>query len=272
MNPWLKIIRPVNGIMGVVATFISGFIGAGFSLVDFLRFIVIAALAVFLVTSGGNIINDVVDVDTDRINHPHRPLVTGHISIKSAKTGVAVMFAAAIVMSVILISPLAGAVVVIAEAFLLGYELKTKKLGLSGNVMISVLVGLIFIFGGIAVNSIDRMLILFLMATLANLSREVIKDIQDIKGDVDRMTLPKKRGIRFAAYFASASVILAVIISYFPYYLKIFGIYYLISVAFSDALFLASVAMIPRDPEKSQQVSKLAMIIGLASFAVGGIS
>lgn len=272
MNPWLKIIRPVNGVMGVLATLISGFIGSGLHFLDFIRFIIIAAVAVFLVTSGGNIINDVVDVETDRINHPQRPLVTGQISSNSAKTVVILMFVTAIATSALLISPLAGAVVVIAEAFLLGYELKTKMLGLSGNVMISVLVGLIFIFGGIAVRSVDRMIILFLMATLANLSREIIKDIQDIRGDIDRMTLPKKRGVKFAAYFAAISVILAVIISYFPYYLKIFGIYYLISVAFADAMFIVSAVMIMKNPEMSQQFSKFSMILGLISFAVGGLT
>ena len=272
MNPWIRIIRPVNGIMGILATYISGLIGAGLRLGHFLIPVSFAALSVFLVTSGGNIINDVVDIETDRVNHPRRPLVTGQISIRAARIAVVVSFSLAFVLSVIFISLLSAAVVVLAELFLVAYEFRTKKLGLSGNIMISILVGLIFIFGGIAVDSLDRMLILFFMATMANLSREIIKDIEDINGDTDRITFPKKHGIKFAAYVAAISVIVAIIASYIPYYLKIFDVYYLIPVALSDLLFLVSAGLIVRNPGKSQQVSKIAMIVGLVSFAVGGLT
>ena len=263
MNPWIKILRPVNGAMGVIGTFTSGFIGSGLHFVHFIFYIAVAAIAVFLVTSGGNIINDVVDVDTDRINHPDRPMVTGRITRRSAIAAVIVLFVGALIISAVLISLISASVVVLAEVFLMVYELRTKRLGLTGNVMISVLVGLIFIFGGIAVNSIRSMLILFAMATLANLSREIIKDIEDVKGDVDRITLPKKHGVTFAAYLAAASVVIAVIISYFPYYFGIFTAFYLIPVAVSDALFILSIVYIMKNPKNSQQISKTAMIVGL---------
>ncbi len=271
MNPWLKIMRPVNGIMGIVATVISGFIGAGFNLPSHLYAVLAASISVFLVTSGGNIINDIVDIETDRVNHPQRPIVTGRISTGAAKAAFSLFFAVAVVVSGIFISLYALAVVILAEAFLGLYETRTKKMGLTGNVMVSVLVGLIFIFGGIAVNSIGKMLILFAMATLANLSREIIKDIEDIEGDVDRATLPKSIGVRGAATVAIASIAIAVSFSYLPYYLGIFTLYYLAIVAVSDVLFIASAVTIIRNPGISQQVSKLAMIVGLLSFAVGGI-
>ncbi len=271
MNPWLKIIRPINGVMGIVATVISGFIGVGFNLPSHLYAVLAASAAVFLVTAGGNIINDLVDVETDRKNHPERPLVTGKISIKSAKIAFAVLFAAAIAISGVFISLYALAVVILAEVFLGLYETKTKKLGLTGNIMISILVGLIFIFGGIAVNSVGKMLILFVMATLANLSREIIKDIQDMEGDIDRITLPKRIGVKGAASVAIVAIAIAVSFSYIPYYLGIFRFFYLGIVAVSDILFLVSAVTIIRSPGISQQVSKLAMIVGLLSFAVGGI-
>ncbi len=271
MNPWLKIIRPVNGIMGIVATVISGFIGAGFNLPLHLYAVLAASAAVFLVTSGGNIINDLVDVETDRKNHPERPLVTGKITLGSAKIAFVVFFALAIVISGLFISLYALAVVVLAEIFLGLYETRTKKLGLTGNIMISILVGLIFIFGGIAVNSVGKMLILFVMATLANLSREIIKDIQDMEGDIDRITLPKKVGVRGAAAVAVFAIAVAVSFSYIPYYLGIFKLFYLGIVAVSDVLFIVSAVTIIRNPGISQQVSKLAMIVGLLSFAVGGV-
>ncbi len=271
MNSWLRIVRPINGLMGVVATIISGFIGVGLSLPSHIYPLIAASVAVFLVTSGGNIINDYVDVETDKMNHPDRPLVTGSISRSSAKTVFLAMFIAAVIISGIFISIVALAVVILAEAFLGIYEFRTKKMGFIGNVMISILVGMIFVFGGIAVDSINKMLILFVMAALANLSREIIKDIEDVKGDVDRKTLPKSIGVKYAAVVAAVSALIAVSFSYLPYYLGIFKIFYLFIVAVSDALFIISAITIIRNPGISQQVSKIAMIVGLLSFAVGGI-
>ncbi len=270
MNDWAKIIRPINGFMGIIATLISGFIGVGFRLPDYYIEISMAAIAVLLVTSGGNIINDVVDIETDRVNHPERPLVTGRISVKSAETAATASFLAALLISGAFISLLALAVVALAEVFLILYEFKTKKLGFSGNVMISILVGLIFVFGGIAVHSVRSMAILFVMASLANLSREIIKDIQDMSGDIDRKTLPKIYGVKISAGIATIAVLIAVVLSYMPYYLGIFRIYYLLPVAISDALFIFSVSMIIQHPDTSQKISKIAMIVGLASFALGG--
>ncbi len=271
MNSWLRIVRPINGVMGIVATIISGFIGVGFSLPSHAYAVIAASAAVFFVTAGGNVINDYVDVETDRINHPDRPLVTGAISRGAARTAFLAFFIVAIVISAVLISITALVVVLLAEAFLGLYEFRTKKMGFPGNAMISILVGLIFVFGGIAVDVVNKMLILFVMATLANLSREIIKDIQDVEGDVDRKTLPKSIGVKGASAVAVVSVLVAVSFSYLPYYFGIFHLYYLFIVAVADAMFVLSAITIIRNPGFSQQISKFAMIIGLLSFAVGGI-
>ncbi len=231
---------------------------------------VIGSIVVFMVTSAGNILNDYLDVETDRINHPARPIVTGKISKSNAMAVSVILFVGAVVLAYIFISPLALLVVAVAEIMLILYEVRTKGIGLSGNASISILVGLIFIFGGICVNSLDRMILLFGMASLTNFSREIIKDIQDISGDKDRKTFPMTHGIRMAEIVSAVSVAAAIAISYLPYYYGIFGIYYLIIVIPTDIVFISSIAYLKVSAGKSQQVSKLAMIMGLVSFAVGG--
>lgn len=271
MKQWIRIIRPVNGLMGFLATWISAIIGVGLSISSHLYAVIFASITVFLVTSAGNIINDIVDVESDRVNHPKRPLVLGSITMKQARTAAIVLFAAGLVLSAFFISLYAMLIVILAEVLLVSYEFFLKKRGFVGNVSISVLVGLIFIFGGIAVNSTYKMLILFAMASLANLSREVIKDIEDMKGDVDRVTLPQKYGVRMASVAAITSVLIAVGMSSLPYFLDIFPVYYLAAVALSDALFIISAYKIG-NPHLSQNLSKFAMIMGLVSFTIGGLS
>ncbi len=271
MNPWIRITRPVNGIMGIAATIISAYIGTGSLFLSFYMEIAAACACVFMVTSGGNVINDITDVETDRKNHPDRPIPTGMISLDAARNYSIALFAIPLALSAIFLPIDALIVVALAEGVLISYEFMTKKLGLSGNVSISILVGLIFLFGGIAVGSFERMLILFGMASLANLSRELIKEVEDIEGDVDRNTFPKKYGRGMTTVLAGFSVIAAVSLSALPYLLGIFTWFYLIPVAISDALFLSTIGMVSARPAMGQQVSKLAMIIGLVSFVVGAV-
>lgn len=277
MNSWIRILRPINGIMGFAATWISGFIGIGYSIPRYFFAILVASISVFLVTSAGNILNDILDHKTDKVNHPDRPIPAGKISLHQAKIYSAALFIApfAIVLPFAIIgtySFLVPLIVIIAELLLISYEVRTKNVGLAGNATISVLVGLIFIYGGVAVGAIAPMIVLFILASLSNFSREVIKDIEDMGGDSDRMTYPKKHGIRSAAIIASSSVIIAVIISFVPYLIGIFSYPYIIIVVLADIIFLVSVHSITADPKKSQTYSKYAMIIALAAYVVGAIA
>ena len=44
----------------------------------------VTALAVFFVCAAGNIFNDIVDIEIDRINRPHRVLVRGALTTRQA--------------------------------------------------------------------------------------------------------------------------------------------------------------------------------------------
>ncbi len=271
MNAWIRLIRPVNALMGFVATYISALVGIGLTIESRLFPVSIAALCVFLVTGGGNVINDLSDIETDRINHPTRPIASGKISIQSGTYFAIVLFAIPVVISVVFLPILSTLVVIAAIATLVSYEKRLKRLGLSGNVAISILVGLIFIFGGISVNSVGRMIPLFFMAFLTNTSRELTKDIEDIEGDLDRDTFPKKYGFPKAAILATVLTLTGVSISCLPYFLGFFGLVYLIIVFVADAVFVVSLLYLRSDAGKSQTFSKLAMITGLIAFTVGGI-
>ncbi|HEY6625870.1 MAG TPA: UbiA family prenyltransferase, partial [Ignavibacteriaceae bacterium] len=78
----VKIVRPLNFLITFISVIVAAVIclpGYGIELNVFL-----AALSASLVMASGNIINDIYDIDIDRVNKPSRPLPSGKISIKEA--------------------------------------------------------------------------------------------------------------------------------------------------------------------------------------------
>jgi geranylgeranylglycerol-phosphate geranylgeranyltransferase len=272
VNPLVRLFRPVNAIMAVLGTFISSLVAIGLSVEFHLLIISIAAIVVFLVLSGGNIMNDVLDVESDKINHPERPIPSGHISRRFATY----LFISCYLLAVILASiflPFYGVIIsLLAIALLVYYETKGKYQGLPGNLTVSLLIGLIFLFGGVIFNEVSRTILLFFLATFSNASRELIKDVQDMNGDVDRKTFPRTYGRNAALNLSSVFIIITLGFSVLPYYFKIFGVYYLISVLFCDFFFLVTFFSQYRSAKEGQQFSKISMILGLISFTIGGLT
>ncbi|MEF8835818.1 MAG: UbiA family prenyltransferase, partial [Candidatus Thermoplasmatota archaeon] len=109
-----------------------------------------------------------------------------------------------------------------------------------------------------------------LLAFLATVGREIVKDIQDLKGDMNRNTFPMRVGPKKAEMTASGFIISAVILSPFPYILNLLSIYYLLVILVADAIFIYSLLLL-KSAEKSQRFIKFAMIIALIAFLIGGL-
>jgi geranylgeranylglycerol-phosphate geranylgeranyltransferase len=269
MNKWLKIARPVNGLMGFFSIYIVGFIAVNIHIARFLIPISLGAISVFLVTAGGNIINDISDLETDRFNHPDRPLPAGTITKKTAYYMALIFFISGFVVS-LFVSLLISSIVVLAELLLVSYEFKSKKMGLPGNITISLLIGMIFLYGGFITDSLSKMVLLFLLAFFSNMSREIMKDTEDVKGDIDRNTLPKRIGIGNAKIISGIFVIITIAISFLPYYFHILSVYYLYAVLIDDVLFALTIMYLYTNISKGEKISKVAMIWGMACFLLGG--
>ena len=85
---------------------------------------------------------------------------------------------------------------------------------MSGNIAVGFMSGAVFLFAGMVVNDPGPTLWMFGLAFLATISREIIKDIQDLEGDKDRFTLPARVGISKSLIVAGAILITAVSLSY----------------------------------------------------------
>jgi geranylgeranylglycerol-phosphate geranylgeranyltransferase len=92
---------------------------------------------------------------------------------------------------------------------LISYENQLKALGLSGNIAVGFMSGAVFLCAGMVVNDPGPTLWMFGLAFLATVSREIIKDIQDLEGDTDRFTLPARIGITNSLIVAGTLLISA---------------------------------------------------------------
>ncbi len=98
------------------------------------------------------------------------------------------------------------AIAVINLLALLAYTEFFKGLPGVGNALVAYLVGSTFLFGGAAVGEIGPAIVLAVLAATATLTREIIKDVEDIDGDRAEglNTLPIAIGERRALVVAAA--------------------------------------------------------------------
>ncbi len=276
MPPYLRLIRGGNVAISFLGTVVAGLAvaGLGFSVpLRLVAFLLLAGASPACVTAAGNVLNDLGDVGSDRQNHPDRPLVTGAISLPAARSLAIGLFVAAplLALPVALAQPALAVVLALAIGAVLAYEYRFKSRGLPGNLLVAFLTGAVFLYGGSAAGGIVAVVPFAGLAFLATLSREVIKDMEDAKGDVDRRTLPQTRGFGTASIVARASVGLAIALSPAPAFTFLAGQFrpelaYLALVGIADAVFVASVAWLPERLHREQSLSKGAMSLALLAF------
>jgi geranylgeranylglycerol-phosphate geranylgeranyltransferase len=276
MRAALRLVRVGNTVVSFVGTMVGGIAarGSGLELPTALWVsLLLAGVSTAFVTAGGNVVNDILDRDTDRVNHPDRPLVTGAITLRTARWTAAGLLVGAVVVAfpVILVQPLVGVILAAALVALLSYEFRFKSAGFGGNLIVALLTGLVFLYGGAAAAMPIAVLPFGFMAFFATLSREVIKDMEDLAGDVDRRTLPRVRGVAFSGGVARGSVLVALALSLVPFFVllpldSVAGIMYAALVLVADGLFVVSVVWLPARLHTEQAVSKGAMAVALLAF------
>ncbi len=214
--------RPVNGLVafiGIAAACVIAGAGSG----DFPRILMTAA-AGSLLGAAGNVINDVFDVAIDRVNKPHRAVAAGIVSRKAALAWAVFCAAAGLALSV----PLGSGPLLIAAGsavLLYLYSAWLKRIPLLGNVTVGVLTGAAFIYGGMAFGNPAAGIVPAAFAFLFNVAREVLKDVEDMRGDSLNAvrTFPLVAGEGAALGLASAALLMLIVGSVLPYWFSLYG-------------------------------------------------
>ena len=210
MNSYLALTRPGNMALTAVAVVAGSFIAAGENIVDFQIEILIASISAMMLVGGGNALNDYNDRESDKKNHPNRPIPAGLINAEDALTYSRILLAGGLMIVLFgLANKLPFVIALIGTVALISYENQLKALGLSGNIAVGFMSGAVFLYAGMVVNDPGPTLWMFGLAFLATVSREIIKDIQDLEGDTDRFTLPARIGITNSLILAGTILICA---------------------------------------------------------------
>ncbi|MFP8955763.1 geranylgeranylglycerol-phosphate geranylgeranyltransferase [Natrialbaceae archaeon A-CW3] len=264
----LELTRPLNVVAASVLTFIGAFVAGGVA--DAPVQVGAAVGATALAVGAGNAINDYFDREIDQINQPQRAIPRGAVSPRGALVFSIALFLGAV--SLALTLPVAAiTIAAINLVALVTYTEYFKGLPGVGNALVAYLVGSTFLFGGAAVGDLWTAFVLFLLAAIATLTREIIKDVEDIEGDREEglNTLPIAIGERRSLQLAAGLLIVAVLASPLPYLLGDFGVVYLLVVIPADLVMLYAAIESFDDPTAGQSHLKYGMFLAAAAFIVG---
>ena len=298
MIRFLGLIRPFNCILAAIAVLIGGIIAGGFGIFESFN-IYIAIVTGFIIMGAGNSLNDYFDAESDKINRSKKPIPSGRISRKSALTFSIILFIIGIILAGI-INFVAFLIVIINSFLLILYSSCLQNRIFIGNAVLGFLVATTLLFGwaslGRAINIIP-IIVLMILAGFATLSREIVKDLEDIEGDrksyIKRLkkkvkrTIAEKLGLsrhkkevkintKRYKIISGLALIIAVLFSLLPYLIGMYGLGYLILVLITDLLFLISIGMLfkANSPKHFHRISKwikTGMFIGLIAFILGAL-
>lgn len=226
----IELMRVKNLGLALIATPL----GAAFALLNLEELanypqIVFATLSVLFFMAAGNALNDLSDVEIDKIAHPSRPLASGSLSVNEAKTLIGILSLLSVLCLGTCLHLMDGSQIYtaliygLAVALMLTYDHgpQTKQKGLAGNVSISVLVATVVLYGASSIEKLDSVLCWYVAGVVffVNLAREIIKDCQDMEADGDsRNTLPMKIGKEKSRMFAYVLTLIGIVFLYIPYW------------------------------------------------------
>ena len=242
---------------------------------------ILMMISAFLVCATGNIINDILDIEADRINHPQRVLVKKIISPTYAWK-LAITLGSSSLIVIFFTDFVLLAIVAVSLVLLLLYNYIFKNIPLVGNVVLSLLASALLLSGAVSANPHNFYLFpgAFVAAVFAffiHLIRELIKDVQDMEGDQRSgfQTLPIKIGVRYTTSLIVLLQIILTILSIFPLVLGWYGIYYHIIAVYLVNLPLLIIAVIvqlktePKQLKLASQTYKAGMVLGLIALFLG---
>lgn len=253
--------------------------------------------ATVLIAAGGYVINDIFDQETDLENHSNKTIIGNSITESKAYIIYASLTISGVLCGFILANSVEKsnfAVIFVLIATLLYFYASTlKQIAIVGNVIVATLLAFSVIIIGIfdiVPNTFDfnqkQMMLAFAIlfdyakfAFIINLVREIIKDIEDIKGDTlqEMKTLPILIGVAKTNKIALVLLLLPVL--YLFYYVKsnlfdnnlLYAVFYMIALVIAPMIICLIKIWNAKEKSDYTQISSLLkwiIFFGILSIAV----
>ncbi len=271
----LRLIRPVNAVIAFFAV-IAG--AATVSRMFLRQEVLLGAISASLVLMSGNAVNDVFDIEADKVNRPQRPLPRGDLSSKQAIV-VSLILAGFALVTALSINLRCFLVALFYAVIFFAYAAWLKPTGLLGNIVVSSGTGMSFIFGSFTIDWFLPLTAIFAVcAFVLNLGREIVKGSEDLEGDRVRncRTIATRYGSRVAGLAVAALYVGLIPLSAMPFLLGYTGLAYLASILVADIFVLAvireSIKLHPENTSKASRLIKVSMALGIVAFLVGAIT
>ena len=252
------------------------------------KFIFTFCTALFLEASTFAL-NDYYDIEIDRKNNRlDRPLVRGDIAPKTALVIFFALFPLGII-SAYFVNLTCFFIALITAMFAIVYDVVLKKIKLLGNFFIAYVMAIPFVFGGAAVIQTSEftfhpaIFIVALIAFLAGAGREIMKDVMDYEGDrrLGVKSFPKYIGIRVSNALAALFYLVAIALSFLPFFLESYGVYYqnlmyFVFIFITDTMLLSTSIQLLVKKKPSLKLHRkftlIALFIGLLGFLIGAFT
>ena len=271
----VRLVRPVNALIAFLAV-ITGAATVTRSLLD-LR-VLLGAASAALVLMSGNAVNDVFDVEADRVNRPNRPLPRGELSLRQASS-VSLLFAFFAVALALSINLACFLVALFYVAIFYAYAAWLKPTGLLGNVAVSSGTGMSIVYGSLAVDWVRPLTVLLAVcAFMLNLGREIVKGVEDLEGDKARNcgTIALRHGSHVAGLSVAVLYLILLPVSLTPFLLGYTGLLYVASILAADLVVIAaireSLLLRMENASKTSRLIKISMVMGIMAFLIGAAS
>lgn len=257
--------------------------------------VLLLLMATGLLTASGNVINDIYDITTDRLNKPEKVIVGTFITEKRAFNFYVILTSIAVIMGFILSysidkPKLAGLFIVVSFSLYM-YAIHFKRVLLAGNILISILVAFVVLITALfelypPITEINKPLQLMILKQLAvfalfaflvNLLREHVKDCQDMKGDhaTGRMSLAifigKSRAARVLAVYACILVVMTGYLAATQLRLQTVSLYYTLFLIMAPLMFIGLKLWTARSSKDFKLLSlacKMVLLFGILGIVV----
>ncbi|MBN2363151.1 UbiA family prenyltransferase [candidate division WOR-3 bacterium] len=214
--PYLIVTRPLNLVIIAAAVYL-GFAVTSNAFVPSVRQTILF-VPIILLAAAGYCINDVLDMKEDKINKPDRVLVRKAVSKKTCTIYALVLTAFSVAIS---LHDMTLAVVnTTLIVFVLAYNFFLKKTPLAGNFTTAILSSFPVIWGSYIGGTVNLDIIyIAVLAFILHFTREIVKDIEDIKGDslAGKNTTAVFFGAKISVLLASFLILLSCVMAIFVF-------------------------------------------------------